>query len=102
MQPSHGLLFAATAAMLVAMLAAVAWLGGQLQETRIRNQSMAADLRALRQREAAQSLPQTALPLATQPAPEFRNVPGNPDEGALSRRVDLEQARADLVRARAG
>jgi hypothetical protein len=101
--PSRGLLFAATSfAMLAATLAVVAWLGGQLQEARIRNQSMAADLHALRQREAAQSLPQTALPLATQPTPEVRIVPGNPDEGALHERAELEQARADLERARTG
>jgi hypothetical protein len=99
-QPPRGLLFAATAAMLVAMLAVVAWLGGQLQEARINNRSMAADLRALRQ-QSGQQAPQP-LPQTTPRAAEVRIVGENPDEAALHGRFDLEQARADLERARAG
>jgi hypothetical protein len=96
-QPSHRFLFAAASvAVLVAMLAVVGWLGGQLHEARIRNQAVAADLNALRvERQAGQ--PQT-----TQPAPEVRIVRENLDEPALQGRRELEQARADLERARAG
>jgi hypothetical protein len=102
-QPSHRFLFAATS---FAMLAAVAWLGGQLHEARIRNQAIAADLHALRQRSTQ---PQAAQPLPrpTQPAPDFRMVRDNPDvpvvfsNAALQEARDLQQARADLEQARA-
>jgi hypothetical protein len=126
-QPSHQLLFAfaaASFAMLIAMLSIAGWLGGQLHEARIRNQAMAADLRALRQRSgqplAAQALPPAGVPPTTQRAPEVRPevriVGENPDEGALPARpapeqprpglepprADLERAQADLEQSRAG
>ncbi|HXB71226.1 MAG TPA: hypothetical protein VNY05_23525 [Candidatus Acidoferrales bacterium] len=110
-EPSHPLLFAATiCAMLVAMLAAVGSLGAQLHEARIRNRSLAAELRVLRLRngqpQASQPLPQTALPQTPQPAPEVQMVRWNPDEGlsagARQERRDLKQALYDLEQARAG
>src|SRR5450432_3799109 len=133
LQPSHRLLFAfaaASFAMLIAMLSIAGWLGGQLHEARIRNQAMAADLRALRQRSgqplAAQALPPAGgVPPTTQRAPDVRSevrpevrpevqmVRENPDEGALPPRPAPEQPRpgleppradwerADLERARA-
>jgi hypothetical protein len=101
-QPSHRFLFAAS----FAMLAVVCWLGWQLQEARIRNQAMAADLHALRQwsgqPEAAQRLPQP-----TQPASHVLMVREKPDvpvtfsNGELPGARDEEQARADLEQARA-
>src|SRR5471030_654355 len=103
-QPSHRFLFAAGVAMLAAVLLTVGWLGGQLREARIRNQAMAADLRALRQRSAGRqaeqtALPQTALPQIAPPqiAPPQINQPaprGHADEAALQARADLEQALA--------
>lgn len=78
-----------------AMLLAIGWLGAQLQEARIRNQTMAADLRAVRQRQAP-------LPQTTPPAPEVPTVRENPDHGMRQARSDLQQARADLELVRAG
>jgi hypothetical protein len=99
-QPSHRFVFAAA---IVAMLLTVGWLGGQLQEARIRNQAMAADLRALRQRSGQQRFErQAAQPQTTRHMPEVPIVSRKPDEPALPARADLERAQADLERARAG
>jgi hypothetical protein len=108
-QPSHWFVLAAAAAMLLV----VGWLGGQLQQARGRNRAMAADLQALRQWQAAQSLSQTALLDTARRASEVRMVRENPDAAVIQAALpesparkqtglDLEQARQDLERARAG
>jgi hypothetical protein len=99
-QPSHRFLFAAAS---FAMLSVMGWLGGQLYEARIRNQAMAADLHALRQRSGQREpQAQTALLQINQHAPEVPVGRENPDEGALQARADLEQAQAGLEQAQAG
>jgi hypothetical protein len=120
-QPLPRFQFAAGAAMLAAMLAVIGWLGGQVHEARIRNQAMAADLHALRQRgvdRPAPAPPQTGLPRIgllqpvspppTQPPtrhestqPASAGVPRGPSETEQVRAA-LDQTRADLERAQAG
>lgn len=98
-QPSYRPVFAAAG---VAMLSVAGWLGAQLHEARIRNQAMAADLHALRQRSGQrETQPQTALLQIARHAPEVPIVE-NPDEAALQARADLEQAQAALQQAQAG
>jgi hypothetical protein len=93
-QPSHRFLLAATSlAMLVAMVWAVGWLGGQLHEANLRNRA-AADLHAWQQRSRREPQPQTALPQINQPQTAAHALHDNPDEAMLQARADLQRARA--------
>lgn len=97
-ESSHRFLFAAAN---IAMLLVVGWLGGQLHEARARNQTMAADLRGLRQRNDQRQPPESVSQTTRRP-PEDRIVRESADDRLLRSRFELQQARADLERAQAG
>src|SRR3974390_269772 len=77
-EPSRRFLFAAAR---VAMLLVVAWLGAPLYDARLRNQTMAVELGALRQRLDQRQPPPAAQP--TPRTPEVRIFRENADGGSL-------------------
>jgi hypothetical protein len=96
-QPSYGWVFSAAS---VAMLSIVGCLGWQLHQAGARNRAITADLQAARQWRDRQH--QQPAPPAAPQAPEVRIVRRNGDEGPQQARLELERARTDLERERAG
>jgi hypothetical protein len=96
-QPSYRWVFSAAS---VAMLSVVGCLGWQLHQAGARNRAITADLQAARQSKDRQQ--QHSSPQAAPPAPEVRIARRNGDEWPQQARLELDRARTDLERERAG